>query len=204
MRKSRMYAVGLGVILLSGLGCSLTGGSDPVQFYVLTSQAEQTDRPPITAQGVSIGVGPIGFPEYLVRPQLVTRLSDTELRLDEFSRWAEPIEDGFARSIEENLVVLMGATVIDYPWYSTRAPDFAVSIDVTRFELTAAGTASLISRWEITRPATRERLFFKESVLSQPVDSAGTVSTAVAALSRVMDQLSQEIADELRRVGNEN
>jgi uncharacterized protein len=199
-----MHTAVFAAVLMGGLGCSLTGGSDPVQFYVLTSQAEQTDRPPVTAEGLSIGVGPIDFPEYLVRPQLVTRLSDTELRLDEFSRWAEPIEDGFARSIGDNLVVLLGATVMDYPWYSTRAPDFAVSIDVVRFELTAAGTASLISRWEITRPATRERLFFKESVLSQPVDSAGAVSTAVAALSRVMDQLSQEIAEELRRVGTGN
>lgn len=204
MRRSRMPTAVFGAVLMGGLGCSLTGGSDPVQFYVLTSQAEQTDRPPITAQGLSVGVGPIDFPEYLMRPQLVTRLSDTELQFDDFSRWAEPIEDGFARSIGNNLVVLLGATVVEYPWYSTRAPDLAVSIDVARFELTTAGIASLICRWEITRPATRERIFFKESVISQPIDSAGAVATTVAALSRVMDQLSQEIAEELRRVGTKN
>jgi uncharacterized lipoprotein YmbA len=189
---------------MGSLGCSLTGKSDPVQFYVLTSQAEQTDRAAVSTLDLSIGIGPIDFPDYLVRPQLVTRVSDTELRLDEFSRWAEPIEDGFARSIGDNLAVLLGATITEYPWYATRAPAFAVSIDVARFELTAAGTATLICRWDITRPAMRERVFFKESVISQPIDSAGDVATSVAALSGVVDRLSREIATELRRVGREN
>ena len=105
-------------------------------------------------------------------------------------------------SARENLVVALGASVQEYPWYSTRAPTLSVSVDVVRFELTAAGTASLICRWEVSLAATRERLFSKESVITEPADSA--VSGKVAALSRVMDQLSQEIAAVLRRVGNEN
>lgn len=202
MCRSRLYPTVIGVVLLSGLGCSLTGGSDPVQYYVLTSQAERSDGSAGPEADFSVGVGPVRFPRYLDRPQLVTRLSDNELQIDDFSRWAEPIEAGFVRLLRENLVVALGASVQEYPWYSTRAPTFAVSVDVVRFELTAAGTASLICRWEVSLAATRERLFSKESVIAEPADSV--VSGSVAALSRVMDRLSQEIAAELQRLGNEN
>jgi uncharacterized lipoprotein YmbA len=187
----------VGMMLLTS-GCSLTGGSDPVQYYVLTSQAELGDAAS-SATEFSVGVGPVSLPDYLHRPQLVTRLSDTELQIDDFSRWAEPIEAGFMRLLRENLSVALGASVQEYPWYSTRAPTLAVSVDVVRFELTAAGTAVLICRWEISRAATRERLFTKQSVITEPADSV--VSVSVAALSRVMDQLSREIVVELRRVG---
>ena len=198
MRKPPLVGVVVGSMLLAS-GCSLTGGSDPVQYYVLTSQAELGDGSARSATEFSVGVGPVSLPDYLHRPQLVTRLSDTELQIDDFSRWAEPIEAGFMRLLRENLSVALGASVQEYPWYSTRAPTLAVSVDVVRFELTAAGTADLICRWEISRAATRERLFTKLSVITEPADSV--VSVSVAAMSRVMDQLSREIVVELRRVG---
>ncbi len=39
--------------------------------------------------------------------------------IDDFSRWAEPIEAGFVRLLRENLVVALRALVQEYPWYST-------------------------------------------------------------------------------------
>ena len=44
--------------------------------------------------GVIIGVGPVKFPEYLDRPQMVTKNKEGILKFDEFNRWGESLDLG--------------------------------------------------------------------------------------------------------------
>jgi len=78
--------------------CSLTvlGGcasTEPSRFYILHSLSGSEAETQIAAaeNGVAIGIGPIELPEYLDRPQIVTRLSKNELQLAEFDQWVEPL-----------------------------------------------------------------------------------------------------------------
>ena len=70
MRKTNHWiaSVIVGFSLLAQIGCSNSG---PSRFYLLSalSAAGGAREDP----GVSVGIGPIAFPQYLDRPQIVTR-----------------------------------------------------------------------------------------------------------------------------------
>ena len=91
------------VASLLGLGAC---ASTPSRFYILnTLTASETIPATAAARGPVIGVGPITFPKYLDRPQIVTRASRHQLTLGEFDRWAEPLQDNVSRVLAENLAL---------------------------------------------------------------------------------------------------
>jgi hypothetical protein len=57
--------------------------------------------------GSSLGIGPIRFPGYLDRQEMVTRTAPNRIDLSENDRWAEPLEANFARTLSQNLSSLL-------------------------------------------------------------------------------------------------
>jgi len=179
---------------LAFAGCLGGPQADPTAFFLLSS-------PPAGAAGtavqVSFGVGPVMLPGYLDRPQIVTRLSDNEVALAEVDRWAEPLADNLVRTLEENLAKLLpGSSSVRYPWYATDAPDYAVALDVRRFEADATGSVVLDATWTLYRGEAR--LDGRALRLEEPADGAGRAAS-VAAHSRALAEVSREIAGAVRR-----
>lgn len=195
--RSLLVAVAGSAVVALG-GC-FGARSNPSQFYVLTSIAEsETAEPSVEELDVTLGLGPIGWPDYLDRPQLVTRLGENEVAVSEYERWAGSLERSFADALAANLAVLLGThEILAYPWYATTSVDYAVSVGVVRFERTAQGSAELVAGWEIRDGASGEQYDRGVSRLSEPAD---TISTAgyVAALSRLVGRFAGEIADAVR------
>ena len=142
---------------------------------------------------VSIGVGPVTLAPYLDRQQLVSRLSGNELRVHEFSQWAEPLKATIARVVEENLSALTGAKHIhSFPKRRSAVIDYQISLDVLRFDADASGSVTLQAVWHIAKPDGHQRLIERRSVIVQP--SSSTESTDVVdAMSMALAELSKEI-----------
>jgi hypothetical protein len=97
------------VVGLMLLAACATGTSAPSRFYVL-APLEAPEAEPQLAPGercLAIGIGPVEIPAYLDRPQIVTRLSNNELNLAEFDKWAEPLRDNLIRVLAENISSLL-------------------------------------------------------------------------------------------------
>ncbi len=203
--KARSFA---GTAAVSGLllsGC-LGPRSDPSQFFVLTSLPE-TDTPPSVSSpassGISLGLGPVTFPSYLERAEIVTRVTPNRVELSGYARWAVSLEKDFVEKLGENLSLLLAIDQIaTYPWYSSTAIDYAVQIDVLRFERTSSGGAELLCRWFIKDVASGETLEARDSKLQEPADSAD-MEASVAALSRTVAGLSREISAAIQRIEGE-
>lgn len=182
-------------------GCGILAPQpDLSQFYVLTSRegvAELVASPSIGRPMVALG--PVRFPDYLNRSQMVTRLSETEVRFSDVHRWAEPLESNFKRVLSEDVALGLGRVdVVVYP-YVGRRPVYEVPLDVLRFETDGEGTARLVARWVIRDGKTRAGLYAAESRLHEPASGPG-VEGAVAALSAAVARLGDEIAAALRRL----
>ena len=54
-----------------------------------------------------VAVGPVAIPDYLDRPQILTRSGPSELQLAEFERWAGSLEKDVSRVLAENLSTLL-------------------------------------------------------------------------------------------------
>ncbi len=174
-------------------GCLGKGTQETARFYVLTS-LHGSGAETRTAMGDStIGVGPVELPEYLNRPQIVTRESRNELQFAEFDRWAGSLEKGFSRVLAENLSILLSTDrVAVYPW-KTPPIDYQVAVNVTRFDGKPGGDVSLIARWTILGDNGKKVILDRRSSLSEEA-SEDDYDAIVSAQSRLIEALSREIA----------
>lgn len=184
------YAAGLAL----PAGCA----SPETRFYVLNPVANTVARPSAAQGNVVIGVGPIELPPYLDRPQLVRRTPGNELDVDEFSQWAEPLQDGFTRALGENLSRLVPTErVVFFPWRRVDDVGYQVVVQVIRFDADEAGEASLDARWSIVQEEGKGRLVTKRSSFTEAA-GAGDHGALAAAMSAALGDLSEAIAAEIR------
>jgi uncharacterized lipoprotein YmbA len=190
----------VGVLLLLATGCVNLGPgtASPTRLYVLVPLGSgETGVVPNRLEAVSLGVGPLAFPEYLDRPQIVTRVGESEIRTADFANWAEPLQRNFLRVMTENLARLLGTdAVYAYPWRSSLRPAYRLEVAVVRFDADPPGEAVLAVDWEIIDGSGRQVRPRRKAVFRQPV-GASDHAAVVAALSRCLADFSREVADGL-------
>ena len=189
MARSPFYI--LLAVLVAVAGCGAKGPSP--DFYVL--HARPSDSLVGVERGIAVGVGPIELPEHLNRSQIVTRDTDFRLELSESHQWAEPLKDSVSRVIAVNLSNMLESNrVYVIPRRQKVSLDFQVSIDVARFDGELGEAAVLGARWTLYGKNTRDPLLSKVTIVSEATDD-GSYNALVAASSRVLEILSQEIAE---------
>ena len=185
------------VLLLALAVCfSACGGKSATsQFYVLSP----LPQPGLSAgEGMTIGVFPVSMPDYLDRPQIVTRVSDNEIKLDEFSRWAEPLKDSFTRALVQNLSTLLNTAKVVRTTRSAGVPmALQVGVEVVQFDGTLGGEVVLIVQWGVFEADGKKLLMGKRSSFKEPTGAA-TYEALVAAESRAVAALSREIAEAIK------
>jgi uncharacterized lipoprotein YmbA len=185
--------------LLFALGCTAT--TDKARFYKLNSLTSQESiaHTKGTGGGVAIGIGPIKFPDHLDRPEIVTRTSGNALQLAEFDRWAGSLEKDFSRILAENLSLLLSTDYIFMFPFTQAAPiDYRVAVEVVRFDGELGKNATLIARWTVVEEGEKKALkSVRRSSMTRPAEGKG-YEAMVAALSRTVEDLSQEIAETIK------
>ena len=198
-------------ISVSFAGCAVT---DPTLYYSLgqtavgSSTARSADSR-VAASGprgrvagpdpVSIGVGPVIMPGYLDRTQVVTRTGPDRVKLAMFHRWAEPLENGIARILADEIGARVPTDrVVMFPWRGivARTIQYQVVVAVDRFDGSLDGDVTLDARWRILGKNGAE-VAFNRSTITETVAGSG-YDPMVAAMSRTLVVLSQEIATEIR------
>ena len=183
-------------------GCAET---PPSRFYALTPLP--ADDTPHAANGIATGVGPVAMPQYLDRPEIVTRTGANGLALAEFDRWGGRLEDNFTRVLAENLSVLLATDrVLIYPWSEPTPIDYQVSINVTGFEQDIDGAAVLTAFWSVLNGSDGHVLLTRRSSLREPTKTAALAGLTagsrydaiVTAMSKTLAGLSREIADAVK------
>jgi uncharacterized lipoprotein YmbA len=174
--------------------------STPVQFYTLSSLSAATEKADTAdaAPNIAVGVGPVEIPKVLDRPQIVTRNGPNKITLDEFHRWAGPLQTDFARVLADNISLLLGIDqVAVYPWEAGFAPDYRIALDIRSFEGQWGKAVRLDVIWRVADQAGQKTLAVKKSVITEPLSTVD-YDALVAAQSQAIAQLSREIAREIR------
>jgi len=189
------------LILVLGLvtGCLGLGGQSPkTEFYMLTPMAERASA---DGPGPVLAVGPVDLPGYLERPQIVTRGPGNAIELAEFEHWAEPLDESFLRVLAEDLAAQVPTDRLLLFYTSTmREVDFQVRVDVVRFDADERGAVQLVARWRLYATDQREELASRESRIAETA-KPGDYDAIAGAMSRAVNALAREIAEEIRRGG---
>lgn len=178
-------------------GCSpLAPRPNYSKFFILTPLADGASLAATAAlspaRQLAIGIGPIDFPDYLRRSQVVTRSAPNQIDLSMVDRWGEPLDKNFQRVLSENLAQLLNTYRIEqYPWDRKTQVDYQIAINVQNFETSTDGQAQLNARW-IIRDGNGKDLYASETMANTPVGTGDT--GASSALSNDLATLSRDIA----------
>ncbi|RJQ68901.1 MAG: membrane integrity-associated transporter subunit PqiC [Desulfobacteraceae bacterium] len=187
--RPRMRAFLL-LILLSA-GCR--AASPPIAYYTLGSAEGAADALETSSTKTTIGIGPVSLPQYLDRPQLVTRTGPHRLRFDDFHLWAGSLSEEIARVVAENLMLMTRSPrVARLPWGHRFRPDIVIGIEVLNFEAHADGRVHLMAA-----VALSDRRSDAETTWTVDLkEEAGgrSIADLVAAQSRLIAELSRRIA----------
>ncbi len=188
-RPSRLTAAAFLAALLGG--CS----SPASRFYTLDSDATLAQAP--AAVPVSIVVGPVTIPDLVDRPQIVTRVSANEVKLNDFARWADPLKTDIARLIAANLRTLLTTDKVTVLGAGANsAPAWRVRVDVARFESEPAVAATIDAMWTV-QPPGEQAVITGRSAVREPVTGEG-FDALVAAHNRALAAVSRDIAATIR------
>lgn len=189
------------IFLLFGLaclaGCAATTRSE--HYYLLSPLAETGAVKSQSGSGdIAVGIGPLQLPDYLDRPQLVTRTASSELHFSEFHRWAGSLRDDLGRVLAQDLATLLqGSRVELFPWPYPSQLDYLVELEFLRFEGSLGGEVELAVRWIVRQREGRQPAAAGTFRISEPVRGAG-YPDLVAAQSRALAGLGRELAAVLK------
>ncbi|MCU1281932.1 MAG: hypothetical protein JWM53_5478 [bacterium] len=195
MRTQRTI-VSLALVLALAPACSfLKPRADPTSYFVLTSEEPKA---PAAAAPFVTGVDHIELPEYLMRPELVTRSASNKLAIAEYDRWGEPLKEGFARAFRRDLENQLGAGhVVAAPFDPASPPALSIDLEVRRFERVGDEAAVLEAGWTIRNGKSGATVARHDARVRAPL-SGRDASATVAALSRALADLAAEIGAAVR------
>ena len=175
------------VLAIFGTGCSST---PPAHFYTLSP----TSTPAATPSELSVAVGPVAVPAAVDRPQIVVSLGPNSVWLDEFNRWAAPLQDDIARVVAENLVAMLGTPRVARASQPVSAGfSYRAVIAVESFESIPGEMAKLDAVWTVSR-STDATTKTGRTTVREPTTEKSYEALA-AAHSRAVGKLSRDIAD---------
>ena len=187
--------------LLGGLCGTLIVGCthSPVPHYYVLSAATST-QVQSARNGPRIGLGPVTLPDYLDRPQIVTRVAGSRLELSNAHRWAEPLTASFKRALLTNLErELPNSAIVVHPWRSSLTISRQVQIEITRFDRDADGAFHLSARWSVSQAGVSDTAATQRSDIEIPLSAkADDYDTMVGAANGAVAALAATIAAQLQ------
>ncbi len=197
MKKLTLRCLGVGILVLVG-GCA---GTPSPKFYTLSPMSGQVKRLEILTETrpLSIAIAPIKFPDFLDRPQIVTRPSPNTLKMSEFHRWGGSLSSNFSQVLGENLSILLGTDRIFYPRQAKAFPiDYHLTLNVKAFEGEIGKEVVLDVDWVVVDRRHKEASMMQNTVIREPVQRLDYESF-VAAQSRALAVLSHRIASAMEQ-----
>ena len=176
---------------------AVCASSPPSRFYTLSSTVSSGASTAVATSRLSVVVGPVAVPSIVDLPQIVVSTGPNQVTIDEFNRWASPLQGNISRVVAENLVMLLGTQRVSQFQQSLNLDaDFRVAIEVQSFESAPGDAATLNAVWVVRRTKDAKALTGRTTV-REPTGSVGYDALA-AAHSRALTKMSQEIADAVR------
>lgn len=171
-------------------GC---GTSAQSRFYTLDSVATADGA---SALRVAVLVGPVTVPAAVDQPQFVVQVARNRVEVEEFDRWAAPLDDGIARAIAGDLSVLLATPNVTSSPLPGFNPAYRVTINVQRFESLKGETALVDAVWTVRKAASGQtqpgRTIAREPVQGDSFDALA------AAHCRALAKVSGDIAKAIR------
>jgi len=178
----------LAFVAVFAAGCA----SAPARFYTLNSTAKGAGT---STANFAVAVGPVTLPAEVDRPQFTVQVTPNRVAVDEFNRWAAPLNENIARVIAGDLATLLGTPRVTTGTLTTFNPDYRVTLDIQKFESLPGKSVQLEAVWLVRKSAGGVSLSGR-TIASEP--APGDYEALAAAHSRALARVSSDLAAAIR------
>jgi hypothetical protein len=189
MKNRIKQIVSIVFVAVIAAGCA----SAPSRFYTLNSTAKSDGSPAVNYR---IIVGPVSVPAEFDQPQFTVQVAPNQIAVDEFNRWAAPLNENIARVVAEDLTMLLGTAQVSTLPLANFESAYRVSIEVQRFESVPGKSATVETVWVVRKTDGRVSQS-GHTLATEPVSGDGFDKLA-AAHSRALAKVSGDIAAAIR------
>lgn len=113
-----------------------------------------------------IKLGSVSIPDILDQAQIVTRIGENRLQVDDFNRWGGDFEKDIQRTLAENISILLPTVrVVMNQEVSLLAVDYQIIVNVRKFDGELGGEITLNVDWSISQQGRRKITTAKKSIL---------------------------------------
>jgi uncharacterized lipoprotein YmbA len=192
------------ILIVLQWGC---GSSKASRFYVLTPilDAEAGITQSDYKSDISVGIDKLLMPDHLLKPQIATHSSVNRMDYAEYDRWAESLDENFARVLAENLSKLLPSeNVYIFPWKSSTVIQYYLTFEIMQFSQGADKNISLIVFWSIYDNTTAKELLRKKTSLKQPgpISDPLDYGRLAQVMSQLVEEFSREVVTELKTIAD--
>ena len=189
MKKIINSLIAITIVAVMVAGCA----SAPSRFYTLNATATVEGSP---AANYAVAVGPVTIPAAVDRPQFTVQVAPNRVAIDEFNRWAEPLNENIARVAAADLATLLGTPRVAAVPLAGFDPDYHVTINIQRFESEPGKMVQIDALWVIHKSAGGVSL--SGHTMAEESVSDSSFDALAAAHSRALAKISADIAAAIR------
>ena len=150
---------------------------------------------------VSVGVGAVKMPTYLLKSSMALRKGTNEIIYLEDALWAERLDQSFQRTLAADLSTLLPSDRVYLSAWEPGQVGLRLFVSVEEFDVDAQGRGTLIASWRITAPGSHKPIKSGQTRLTKsgalPHDGPQVIATTLSALT---SEFSGQLAQELRAV----
>lgn len=186
-------------VILSG--CMLRPVNSSTRHFTLAPIPTNEPRRAVSsdAENLSVGIGFVKMPSYLLRNSIAVRKGADEIEYLENALWGERLDESFQRDLAANLADLLPSDRIYLTSWAHDQVMVAVYINVQQFDVDINGHGILIAQWRITAPGGDVPLKSGRTRLDRTGASPrGKPEVIAKTLSDLAAQFSRDLAQSIR------
>ena len=188
----RLVSASLSGVLLSG--CLLKTATVPPHHFVLapipTDEASPAPKDPL-----SIEIGFVKMPAYLLRDSIAVRNGANEIEYLENALWAERLDQSFQRALLADFYQSLCSDPAHFAKSEGNRKGVKIFITVHQFDVDTNGRGTLVAQWRIAAPDGNELISGHTSLAR----TGRPPRCDPAAIAATMSELTAEFSNELAR-----
>jgi uncharacterized lipoprotein YmbA len=145
------YFLLVGCVLLTG--CLFKTGTVATRHFIL-SPACTNELAQAAPEHLSVSIGLVKMPSYLLRNSVAVRNGANEIEYLETAQWGERLDQCFQRAVAANLSRLLSSDGIHVADWGRDHAETHVFINVQQFDVDNRGHGTLIAYWRIVAPGS--------------------------------------------------
>ena len=182
------------LVCVSMSGCLLRPATVSTRHFVLAPISTNESAHAMAAP-LSVGIGLVKIPAYLMRDSIALRNGSNEIEYLEDALWAERLDQSLQQTLALNLSRLLPSDKIYLTDWGRDQAGPKVFISVQQFDVDTIGRGTLIADWRINAPDNDTPLKSGQTRLVLAGSSPrGHPEVIAATLSNLTAEFSRELA----------